>query len=59
MTKQHNEDMSSVEFWRAIGIEPIVVGTSSEEDISSKASEIAERIKEAVKDINSGDKKND
>lgn len=55
MTKQSNEDPSSVEFWESLSIKPIVVDTSN--DISSKAAEIAERIKESADDIKNGGKK--
>jgi phosphoketolase len=55
MTNKHNQDNhenpSSVEFWRELGIEPIVVNTSNDEDTRQKAADVAERIKEAIENI--------
>ena len=52
MNKKSNSDNpASVEFWEKLGIKPIVIDTSTEEGTKKGASEVAERIKEAVEEI--------
>lgn len=52
MSKPNNQDNpNTVEFWEALGIKPIVVDTSSDKDVENKAADIAERIKDAAKEI--------
>lgn len=59
MTKQHNsENPLSVEYWEKLGIKPIVVDTSSVEDVSQKANEITDRIKNAVEELKTEEQHN-
>ena len=53
--KSNSDDPTSVEFWEKLGIKPIVIDTSTEEGAKKGASEVAERIKEAVEEIKEQD----